>query len=84
LTPEIQQLKINGSPSTSDKKTELEKGGGDGRGNTPTIRLSKAKRDKMNPKEKRECEVVERLIKTYFLIIRKNIQVERNYFLNRK
>ena len=29
----------------------------------------------MNPKEKRECEVVERLIKTYFLIIRKNIQV---------
>lgn len=32
------------------------------------------KREKMCPKEKRECEVVERLIKTYFLIIRKNIQ----------
>ena len=39
------------------------------------IQVRKHKKDKINPKEKRECEVVERLIKTYFLIIRKNIQV---------
>ncbi len=29
---------------------------------------------KLSPREQRDCEVIERLIKSYFLIVRKNIQ----------
>lgn len=72
LTPEVQKLKMNGEATP---RKQSEKGSGDNTA-TPQTRRVAAKKDKMNPKEKRECEVVERLIKTYFLIIRKNIQVK--------
>ena len=72
LTPEVQKLKMNGEVTP---RKQSEKGSGDNTA-TPQTRRVAAKKDKMNPKEKRECEVVERLIKTYFLIIRKNIQVK--------
>ena len=72
LTPEIQILKMNGEQKgTPEKGKEV----GSGDSISPPKRATKKQKDKMNPKEKRECEVVERLIKTYFLIIRKNIQV---------
>ncbi|CAK9290925.1 unnamed protein product [Gordionus sp. m RMFG-2023] len=29
---------------------------------------------KLSPREQRDCEIIERLIKVYFLIVRKNIQ----------
>lgn len=77
MTPEIQQGKTNGHLPL-DRKPETERGNGDSSFRPATSAMSKfqkPRRDKMNPKEKRECEVVERLIKTYFLIIRKNIQV---------
>jgi len=71
LTPEIQNLKMNGEQKgTPEKGKEV----GSGDSISPPKRATKKQKDKMNPKEKRECEVVERLIKTYFLIIRKNIQ----------
>jgi len=59
-----------------EQKGTPEKGKEVGSGDSisPPKRATKKQKDKMNPKEKRECEVVERLIKTYFLIIRKNIQ----------
>ena len=74
LTPEVQKLKMNGeaTPRKSEKGSEAK---GDAPAATPQPRRVTNRKDKMNPKEKRECEVVERLIKTYFLIIRKNIQV---------
>ena len=56
------------------KRLSIENGGSPDTPNNQ-IQVRKHKKDKINPKEKRECEVVERLIKTYFLIIRKNIQV---------
>jgi hypothetical protein len=84
LTPDVQQMKLNGTHSSPQMNGE----NGSGERITPIKKPSKAKRDKMNPKEKRECEVVERLIKTYFLIVRKNIQViilqflKTNFFPN--
>ena len=59
------------------KRLSIENGGSPDTPNNQ-IQVRKHKKDKINPKEKRECEVVERLIKTYFLIIRKNIQVSIN------
>ena len=78
LTPEVQKLKMNGeaTPRKSEKGSEAK---GDAPSATPQPRRVTNRKDKMNPKEKRECEVVERLIKTYFLIIRKNIQVISKY-----
>ena len=58
------------------KRLSIENGGSPDTPNNQ-IQVRKHKKDKINPKEKRECEVVERLIKTYFLIIRKNIQVSK-------
>lgn len=70
ISNDVKQLKMNVEPPaiTDSPQSGVEGGNGDF---TPS---RKPKKDKMNPKEKRECEVVERLIKTYFLIIRKNIQ----------
>ena len=61
--------------STEVKRLSIENGGSPLDTPNNQIQVRKHKKDKINPKEKRECEVVERLIKTYFLIIRKNIQV---------
>lgn len=40
----------------------------------PEVPISNALTRKLSPREERDCEVIERLIKSYFLIIRKNIQ----------
>ncbi|KAI1305914.1 Dynamin-1-like protein [Halotydeus destructor] len=40
----------------------------------PEVPYSSALTRKLTPREQRDCEVIERLIKSYFLIIRKSIQ----------
>jgi len=62
----------SGSVSEAGSSSSLPPAITDGKGDFAPQMINK--REKMCPKEKRECEVVERLIKTYFLIIRKNIQ----------
>ena len=40
----------------------------------PEVPMSTSLSRKLSPREQRDCEVIERLIKSYFLIIRKSIQ----------
>ena len=40
----------------------------------PEVPMTTTLTRKLSPREQRDCEVIERLIKSYFLIIRKNIQ----------
>ena len=40
----------------------------------PEVPMTTSLSRKLSPREQRDCEVIERLIKSYFLIIRKNIQ----------
>jgi dynamin 1-like protein len=40
----------------------------------PEVPISTTLTRKLSPREQRDCEVIQRLIKSYFLIIRKNIQ----------
>jgi dynamin 1-like protein len=40
----------------------------------PEVPMSTTMSRRLSPREQRDCEVIERLIKSYFLIIRKNIQ----------
>jgi len=40
----------------------------------PEVPITTSLSRKLSPREQRDCEVIERLIKSYFLIIRKNIQ----------
>lgn len=68
----IENGKGSGSVSEAGSSSSLPPAITDGKGDFAPQMINK--REKMCPKEKRECEVVERLIKTYFLIIRKNIQ----------